>query len=232
MFKKIEALKSDVHQHLRFSPSHSFAFAAAATSAPLAASEFFPAARHYAIVFPLEETAPVALFALHQGVNLYVGSDGTWKAPYVPAHIRRYPFILASTNAASTSDGDAEEQHVVCIDTAAPHFAAGQGDPLFTADGELAGITQEAIRFLQNFQQELLTTQRVCRELDAHGVLVEKKVNIEKDGATSTIGGIRCVDTEKLNALEDAVLAAWVRNGLMGLIHSHLNSLVNLRALA
>jgi len=227
MFKKIEALSNDMHQNLRFTRINSFDFATTVLNAPLSASEFFPAARYYPIVFPGKGTSPIALFALNQKTNLYVNSDGAWKVPYVPAHIRRYPFILANTG-----KDEAKKNFVVCIDAEAPHFAAGQGDPLFTADGAPADVTQNAINFLKKFHAELNATQTVCQELEEQNVLVERNITIEKNGQKSAIGGFRCVDMEKLNKLEDAVLAKWVRNGLIGLINTHLQSLTNLKTLA
>lgn len=227
MFKKIEALSSDNHQDLRLTQSNSFDFATDILNAPLSISEFPHAVHYYSIVFPMEGASPLVLFALNQKKNCYIDTDGTWKANYIPAHIRRYPFILAATD---TQDSD--DKFIVCIDSQAPHFAAGQGDPLFTADGTTAEVTQNAVNFLQKFQEELAATQQLCQELEIHKVLLEKKVSIEKNGQVVSIGGFRCVDMEKLNALEDAVLAKWVRNGLMGLINSHLISLGNLKVLS
>jgi len=227
MFKKIEPLSSDVHQDLRFIQTNSFDFASGVLSGPLSVSEFPLAAHYYPIVFPMEGVSPLALFALNQKKNCYIDTAGNWKVPYIPAHIRRYPFILAAT---TTPDSD--DKFVVCIDTQAPHFDAGQGDPLFTADGATADVTRNAVNFLQKFQEELATTQTLCQELETHKVLLEKKVSLEKEGQVVSIGGFRCVDMEKLNTLEDAVLAKWVRNGLMGLINTHLISLNNLKILA
>ena len=226
MFKKVEALNKDAHQNLRFSRINSFDFATTVFNAPLSASEFSPAARYYPIVFPNEGITPLALFALNQKTNCYVKSDSSWKVPYVPAYIRCYPFLLANTEKENTGN-----KFIVCIDTQAPHFAAGQGDPLFTADGAPSDVTQKAINFLEKFHKELKVTQTVCRELEAQNVLVEKKIAIEKNGQKTAIGGFRCVDMEKLNKLEDALLAKWVRNGLIGLINIHLQSLANLKAL-
>lgn len=227
MFKKIQPLSSDAHQDLRFSRINSFDFARTVLTAPLTASEFFMAAQVFPIVFPSEGTAPLSLFALNQKTNCYVANEGAWTGSYVPAHIRRYPFILANND-----QNDAEDNFVVCIDTDAPHFAAGEGDPMFTADGKPADVTQNAIKFLQQFQKELNITQEICQDLESQQVLIERKIAIEKDGQKNIIGGFRCVDMEKINALEDAVLAKWVRNGLMGIITTHLQSLGNLQSLS
>ena len=63
------------------------------------------------------------------------------------------------------------------IDRDAPHFAENQGDPMFTADGDPADLTQEAINLLKVFQNETNATQAVCKELETHGVLVERNIN-------------------------------------------------------
>jgi len=226
MFKKIEALSSETHQDLRFSQVNSFNFAANVLNAPLSASELSMAGRYYPIVFPDQGTSPVALFALNQKTNLYIDKNGSWKVPYIPAHIRRYPFILAN------ADKENPDKFVVCIDRKSPHFDDNQGDPMFTADGTPAEITEKAIGFLQKFQEEMKATQTVCRELEEQNVLVKRNFSIEKNGQTTSIGGFRCVDMEKLNKLDDKVLAKWVRNGLIGLINTHLQSLGNLKLLA
>lgn len=226
MFKKVEALSSETHQDLRFTPYNSYDFAKSILNAPLSASEFSNAARYYPIVFPMEGTSPLALFTLNQNANLFIGDDGSWKVPYVPAHIRRYPFVLANTGEEASDDN-----FVVCIDSEAPHFSEGQGDPMFTADGAPAELTQNAINFLKQYQSEVQATQTACQELEAQNLLVERSVTLEKNGEKSSIGGFRCVDMDKLNTLEDAVLAKWVRNGVIGLINVHIQSLANLKSL-
>lgn len=226
MFKKIEPLSKTTHQDLRFAPTHTYDFASAVLNAPISMSEFTMAAQSYPIVFPLEGSAPLLLLSLDQKNNSYVDKNGGWKTAYIPAHIRRYPFVLANSNK------DNKDNFVVCIDREAPHFNAGQGDPLFTADGTPSDVTQNAIDFLKKFQEEMKFTHSTFLELEKHDLLTEKRINIEKDGQKTAFGGFRCVDTEKLNALEDSVLASWVRNGFMGLINTHLQSLANLKMLA
>lgn len=224
MFKKVEPLSNTRHHDLRFTRINSFECATEMTAAPLTASEILLASRYYPIVFPTEGVSPVALFALTQKKNFYVDNAGLWKVPYVPAHIRRYPFILANRPGDEADNGFA-----VCVDTEAPHFLSGQGDPLFTADGEPADVTQNAINFLTKFQEELKATQMFCQELEDQKILVPRHASIEKNGDKSAVGGFRCVDVEKLGKLEDEILAKWVRNGLVGLINSHLQSLSNLK---
>jgi hypothetical protein len=227
MFKKIEPLSKTTHQDLRFTPTNTYDFASAVLNVPISMSEFTMASQSYPIIFPMEGSAPLLLLSLDQKNNSYVDQNGAWKSSYVPAHIRRYPFVLANS-----PNEENEDNFVVCIDREAPHFNAGQGDPLFTADGSPSDVTQNAINFLQKFQEEMKFTQTTFKDLEKHDLLTEKRINVEKDGQKTAFGGFRCVDTEKLNALDDTTLANWVRNGFMGLINTHLQSLANLKTLA
>src|SRR5690349_19311026 len=65
---------------------------------PITVDEFGLAQRHYPIVFSIgDNPIPLALMGLNEGVNVFVGEDGQLRDPsvYIPAYIRRYPFMLA-----------------------------------------------------------------------------------------------------------------------------------------
>ena len=228
MFKKIEPLNHDDHQALRFAKTDSYDFAREVVSAPLGASEFAMAGRFYPIVFATDSETPLAIFALGQPPNRFIAENGAWAVPYVPAHIRRYPFILADIQ----GQEEEEAKLALCVDVEAPQFSAGMGEPLFTANGDPAETTQNALNFLKNFQAELNTTKEAFKELTEQGLLVDRQVNVERNGEQIPVAKFRVVDAEKLGALDDAVLAKWVRNGMIRLIHSHLDSLAHLRSLA
>ena len=92
-------LDRERHRRRRVQPAGGFAFARRAHSLVLAAAEFNEACKEYAIVFtrsPAGKVVPVAMLGLRAGDNLFVGEDGRWDARYVPAFVRRYPFVLAN----------------------------------------------------------------------------------------------------------------------------------------
>ena len=64
---------------------------------PLTVDEFVQAQRDFPIVFSSgENPLPLALMGLNEGVNTFVEDDGKIDDPiYMPAYIRRYPFMLA-----------------------------------------------------------------------------------------------------------------------------------------
>ncbi len=226
MFSKLENIDPENHKRLRLRPAKDFHFAASLTSAPLSATEVTAAARHYPVVFPAEgKVLPIALLSLKEGENAYVDSAGKWRVPYVPAHVRRYPFILADT--------DDPDKFIVALDRDAPHFRTGKGDPLYGKNGEMTPALTQAIEFLKQFQGEAVATEKLVQPLVEMDVLTMQRIDITKaDGGKSSFDGVRAVDMERLNKLDDATLAEWVRNGLMGLIHAHLASLGNFNMLA
>ena len=129
MFENIEALDKNKHQDLKFTPVRSYSFARDVNMVPLSYSEIIRASRFFPIVFPSQgHPLPQAVLSLTRGRNTFVDQDGNWLAPYVPAYIRRYPFILAKT--------DEQGHYAVCIDPEAPQLSTDQGDPLYTANFE------------------------------------------------------------------------------------------------
>ena len=84
------------HADASVEPGTGYAFASHASAVPIMAVEFLLAATEYAIVFtPVgEDIVPAVVLGLRNEQNLYLGQDDKWKAKYVPAFIRRYPFVF------------------------------------------------------------------------------------------------------------------------------------------
>jgi hypothetical protein len=95
MFAKPVSLNRHAHRELLFQPMGSCEFAAGLHAAPICTSEFFPAAKEYAIVFVRSANAQVLriiVLGLKQDENCFVTADGHWHARYVPLGVRAYPF--------------------------------------------------------------------------------------------------------------------------------------------
>jgi len=226
MFENLDPLDVAVHKDIRLQRIDGLAYARNVPSAPLSATEIGAAARHFPIVFPdAEPFLPVALMSLKPGENAFIGPDGEWLADYVPAHIRRYPFILGST-------GDTD-RFAIMIARDAPHISLDHGERLYDDDGEMTDVLTKAMEFLKTFHQETVATSEMIKPLIDKNMLIEKTYTVTReDGKQASYNGLRVVDAERIQTLDDATLAAWVRSGLMGLIYAHLNSIDNIRRLA
>jgi hypothetical protein len=225
-FAKPVALNSNTHRQLRFRPSGGFRFAAGDHVAPLGASEFFVAAKEYAIVFVRsggDAPTPVVVLGLKDHENLFISADGRWNARYVPLSIRSYPF--------TSVESDANLQ--VVIDEGYAGFNETEGTALFADGGEPAPALQGTLNLLTAQRHDIQQTRRLGAEMDRLGLLTERTAELRMAGGERfKINGFSLVDEAKLNALDDAELLNLARQGHLALITAHLLSIGNLGLLA
>src|SRR4029453_11145526 len=93
-FRRPELLEAGKHGDLQLADQWDYSFAADTLAIPLTVAEFREAAVNFPIVFGGgDNPMPVALTSLQPERNLFV-SDGRWQpGTYVPAYVRRYPFL-------------------------------------------------------------------------------------------------------------------------------------------
>ncbi|WP_062348298.1 SapC family protein [Novosphingobium sp. CCH12-A3] len=189
---------------------------------PLTAEEFPQAARHYPIIFASgDNPVPLALMGLNEGVNVFVDEEGKVTQPiYIPAYVRRYPFLLAKLNPNS-------EELSLCFDPSANLLGDSvEGQELFT-DGQPSEATQAALGFCEQFEQAGQRTQAFIDELKKHDLLMEGEVAIQQQGNDQPFvyRGFQMVNQEKLRDVRGDVLRGWAQSGLLPLLYAHLFSL-------
>jgi len=224
-------LNRNQHKDLRLKGIPSLKFAAAAHSVPLTGAEFPVAARDVPILFAgqsMEDAGPMALLGLRQNENLLVDENGQW-APgvYVPAFVRRYPFILAEKPA--DAEGD---DFTVFLDEAYEGFGSDEGERLFKEDGSDSEMLANAVGFLGEFQQHVARTHWFMDQLRKHQLLEPRNIRLEKDGNAINLNGLFVVNEEKLRQLDEKTAHEFLKEGVMGWIYAHLLSLPNIDRLA
>ena len=143
-----------------------YGFASKINSVPLMAVEFPQAAQDYAIVFAqnADEVLPVVILGARAGENLYVKEDGSWNASYLPAFIRRYPFIFSASDDGKT--------FTLCVDEAFQGLNyLGKGQALFTPEGKQTPYVDNVLKFLQEYRTQFLRTKAFARKLVEHQLL-------------------------------------------------------------
>ena len=85
------------HKKMSVRTGADYKFAEKVNSVPLTAIEFGQAAIEYPIVFTgnADTVMPCAILGATATKNLFVKPDGSWGGKYVPAFVRRYPFVVA-----------------------------------------------------------------------------------------------------------------------------------------
>lgn len=223
-YERVVVLNDQTHAKLKVRPATSFAYAGKINSVPLLASEFFECAREYPIVFARGEAGPVpvALLGLREAENLYIGKDGKWDARYVPAFVRRYPFVPGK---------GARGELLVCIDEASQCFDGKEGEALFVA-GKPSAQLEHAIKFLTEFHQAATATEQLGRRLQDLGLLRQADSLAQlNDGSQFRLNGLNVVDETKLRDLDRDTVLELFANGLLAVVYAHLMSLGNLGAL-
>jgi hypothetical protein len=225
-YEKPALLDRDKHRRRRVRPAQGFGFARNANSVYLAGAEFNEACKEYAIVFTRSgagTVAPVVMLGLRTRENLLVQEDGGWDARYLPAFVRRYPFVLAEL---------AGQSLAVCVDEAYAGLSDTEGEPLFDAQGRETAFLRNAVDFLTTYQREYLRTEAFCQRLAQAGLLTEMNARADLvDGRSFTVNGLFVVDEQKLMSLPDAAALALFRSGELHLVSMHLASLSNMQRL-
>jgi hypothetical protein len=189
--------------------------------------EFGLAQRHYPIVFSIGDTPiPIALMGLNEGVNVFLDEDGRPRdqGVYIPAYIRRYPFMLARLRPES-------DELSLCFDPTSE--AVGDykdGEALFDGD-QPTDATKAILQFCEQFEAAGQRTSAFVEELKTSNLLMDGEVAIQPEGAEQPFiyRGFRMVDEDKLRELRGDELRKMNQNGMLALIFAHLFSLSQMR---
>ena len=227
-YEKVVTLNSELHRNLKFDTTQvTFSFTRDTTVVLIAGIEFAEASRDYPIVFIRgqdQQLQPVVLLGVREGENLYVDEAGKWTTAYVPAFVRRYPFVLA--------EGATPDQLVVCIDEKCAALNSESGELLIDANGQPQSLMNDVLQFLQNFQQEFARSEALVKQLDQLGLFVQQGVRFDTaSGETFQLSDFHMIDEAKFNQIADSAVLDLFRSGALGLAYLHLASMGNMNKL-
>lgn len=222
LFSDLTPLSSVEHASWKARASEALPVFGRQHAIPLTIDEFAVAQRHYPIIFSAgENPVPLALMGLNEGVNTFADSDGKLiDQVYVPAYVRRYPFLLARLR-------DDTEELSLCFDPSAGTIGPFEdGDPLFV-DGQPSDAIKAVLGFCEQFEQAGQRTTAFMQELTSAGLLMDGEVSIQvaESDQPFIYRGFQMVNEEKLRELRGDSLRKMMQSGLLPLVHAHLFSL-------
>jgi hypothetical protein len=226
-YKELEPLSSQNHADYRVRPTAVAPFVKDTHAIPLTVEEFPMAQRNFPIVFSVgNDPVPLGLMGLNEGVNVFFDEEGKLNENsfYVPAYIRRYPYLLARLRPDS-------DELSLCFDPTTDLIGPeGDGDKLFE-DGQPSEATKAILAFNEQFEQAGQRTSMFVKDLVEMELLIDGEVTIQPDGAGQPFvyRGFMMVDENKLNELRGDQLRKIVQNGMLPLIYAHLFSLSQMR---
>jgi SapC len=228
-YQDLVPLNSKEHAKFRTKSIDNAHFMKGQHAVPLTVEEFVMASRFFPIIFSAgDQPVPLALMGMNEGVNVYMDDDGKFTDPvYLPAYIRRYPFMLAKLR----PDGD---ELSLCFDPTSDAVGEfkDEGEALF--DGETpTENTQNILKFCEDFEQAGARTHQFVEELNKAGLLMDGEVAIQQEGKEQPFvyRGFKMVDEDKLRDMRGDELRKMNQNGMLPLIHAHLFSLQLMREL-
>lgn len=223
MYTEVVPINVGSHGDVSIKPATSFDFSRGINAIPIVAAEFHSAAQDMAIVFTGDddEAVPVALTALKPNENLYLDNEGRWTGRYVPAFLRRYPFIFARSDA---------DTMTLCLDEGYSGInREGRGERLFDTDGNRMQYLENMLEFVTQYQRQHIVSHEFCKRLANLGLLEAATLNATvKDGEIRRLIGFQVINRNKFKALPDAELLKMFRSDELELCFLHMHSLQNL----
>ena len=225
-YQKPVPLSREQHQKFGVTPvDKPFEFMAKSHFIPLTAAEFGSAAASFPIIFAGEERSPLAVMGIRSEENLFV-EDGQFSQDfYMPAFARRFPFVLAADQG--------NDRFVVCVDEAATCVTDKKPQQVFFEGEEASKFTKEAFEFLQNFERDRQSTQKMIDELKTLDLFEPKDMHFQGTNPDGTpaerqkIADYFAVSEEKLRALPADTLKSLAERGILAVCFAHLISLTN-----
>jgi hypothetical protein len=226
-YNAIEPLNLDQHGTMKVRGISGMPELGRTHAIPLTVDEFTLVQRHFPIVFSVGGTpVPIALMGLNEGVNVFLDENGRPLDTniYIPAYLRRYPFLLAKLRPES-------DELSLCYDPtsgAVGDFA--DGEPLFDGD-QPSAATKAILEFCEQFEAAGLRTNAFVEDLVKSDLLMDGEVAIQPEGFDQPFvyRGFRMVDEEKIRNLRGDELRKMNQNGMLPLIYAHLFSLSQMR---
>lgn len=221
-YQDLTPLSSSVHADWRMRTIDGAPFLANVHAVPLLAEEFASAQRFFPLVFSVgENPVPLALMGLNEGVNVFVDEQGRFRQDvYVPAYIRRYPFMLARLRP------DTDELSL-CVDPTSEVIGPfEEGDPVFEG-AEPSPRVREVLSFCEQFEAASQVTAQFVRDLMDHKLLSDGEFTIGVgDGQQPYVyRGFQMIAEDRVRDLRGDVARKLLQSGAMTLIFAHLFSL-------
>ena len=228
LYKDIVPLSSQLHAGWKARPMQNLALLRGIHALPITTDEFIMAQRTLPIVFSIgDQPVPLALMGLNEGVNVLLGDDDTLvPGTYLPAYVRRYPFMLARLNPQG-------EDLSLCFDPGADLLGDyEEGEPLFDGTEPTPAI-KSTLEFCEQLEMAGQRTTQFVKDLKDLDLLTDGEVTIQPADVQQPFiyRGFQIVNEEKLRNLRGDQLRKIMQSGMLPLIHAHLFSLSILREL-
>ncbi len=220
------------HQDVKIVTARAAKYGDEVMKAPVFPFEFRNVQAFYPILFQKGadgEHMPMALFGFQEGENLFLGESG-WDAAYVPAMLRREPFLIGFQE--TSIGGRKERVRVLSLDMDHPRVSTQEGEPLFQPLGGRTPFLERAADLLETIHDGLAQNAAFVRALRDHDLLETVTLEITlDDGSKNQLLGFDCIDEDKVRALSGDQLGKFNAEGHLMALFMVLASMANVARL-
>jgi hypothetical protein len=212
-------LDAKEHKDLGLKSNFGLKFTKNVNAVPINMIEMPQICHFYPIGFAPDKAAtPVAIVGLRDNENLFLNDKNQWEDDtYIPAYIRRYPFIF--------SEMPQNDQLSLCVDLDKDVIESKGSQPFFDEDGKPSQLSQNALEFCKSYHAAAQQTVHFGQALEASGILVERQAEINiGNGKKINFAGFRIIDESKLAELDDKTFMEWRAKGYLPFLYAHLFS--------
>lgn len=223
LYEDLRPLSSVEHSGYRLQRREGAPFLTSVHAVPVTIDEFVIAGRSLPIIFSSgEKSIPLALMGLNAGVNVFIDDDGklTEQNVYLPAYIRRYPFMLAKLQP------DSEEMSL-CFDPTSDVIGDFDEGELMFEGSQPSQTTKDILAFCEQFETAAVRTGQFVEQIEAAGLMMDGEFTISPDNEDKPFiyRGFKMVNEEKLKELDGDKLKEFLKNGILPLMYAHLMSM-------
>ena len=227
-------LNNIAHKDLRVVRDHSAQYGDNEMWAVTFPQEFRAIQNEYPIFFQKNSEngkfIPVALMGLRQKENLFL-TDSGWDAQYIPASVKRRPFLIGIQPARS-DQGSNQPSRMVYVDMDSPRVSNTAGEAVFLPHGGYSPYLESIVDVLEYIQYGTELNEIFGDALLQHELLEVVSLEITlTNGSRNNLAGLYTINEEKLNALDGNVVAGFHSKGYLEFIYMVLASHANVMKL-
>lgn len=229
---KFALLNNVDHQDVKIITTRAARYGDDVMKAPVFPFEFRNVQAFYPILLQQDGQGghtPVALFGFQERENLFLSETG-WDAAYVPAIVRRQPFLIGFQD--TRKDGKRERVRVLSLDENHPRVNKETGEALFTPLGGRTPFLEEAANLLETIHEGLDQCGAFANALRERDLIEAVTFDITlDDGTQNQLLGFECVNEEKVRQLPGKALGELNQAGFLMPLFMMLASLANVARL-
>lgn len=194
--------------------------------------EFRSAQACYPILFHNDaqgELYPVTLFGFTEKENLFLDESG-WHAPYIPAMMRREPFLIGYQG--GEEQDDADKPRVLSIDLDHPRVSKEEGEPLFQPLGGRTPFLDDIANLMEDIYTGHLHNRIFMDALQEYDLIESVTFDIRlNDGSDNQLLGFSTINEDKVQQLPGDALQRFNEHQILMPLFMVLASMVNVRSL-